>query len=148
MRFLKGLLLSLVLIFVTPGGMEPTPPTPTGDKRRRKILAECESCGFTTDTVGGMDGHVCSGHPKVNFDFVFGSNSCCWIIYFYVHKNSNSPIIDWRVLFKCVFLQKFYILFSTKFLYFVFRLDRASKMIIRRYASSIFCFTFKLMFKQ
>ena len=87
MKFLRGLLFTLALLFVNPGGLEPTPPTPTGDKRRRRIVAECNACGFTTDTVGGMDGHVCDGgHPKVNFDYILDPNSRCRILHFYVHK--------------------------------------------------------------
>ena len=64
MQFLRGFLLSLVLLFVTPGTLEPTPAAPTGDNRKRRIVAECERCGFTTDTVGGMEFHHCD-HPEV-----------------------------------------------------------------------------------
>ena len=74
MRFLKGLLLSLALLFVNPGDLESTPPTPTGDKRRRNanpVLAQCEVCGFVAYTEGGMARHICSGHSEVTYAPIF-----------------------------------------------------------------------------
>ena len=72
MRFLKGLLLSLALLFVNPVDLEATPPTPTGDKRRRNadpVVAQCEVCGFLTYTEGGMARHICSGHSEVQVTY-------------------------------------------------------------------------------
>ena len=60
MNILRGLLLPLALLFVTPGSMETPAPGPSDDNRKRRIVAECAVCGFTTDTEGGVKSHDCS----------------------------------------------------------------------------------------
>ena len=105
MRTLKGLLFSLALLFVTPGGMEPTPPTPTGGKRRR-LAAQCTECGFVTHTVDGLEGHVCGCHPKVIFWSHFWSQSSLLNFIFLFPQNLNISI-DWRTICLCDFCQNF-----------------------------------------
>ena len=59
MNILKGLLLPLALLFVTPGSMDPPIPGPSNDNRKRRIIAECTACGYVTDTEGGVASHQC-----------------------------------------------------------------------------------------
>ena len=62
MKLLKGFLMTLVLLFVTPGSIEPPLATSSedSDSRKRRIVAECTACGFVTDTEGGVGSHQCS----------------------------------------------------------------------------------------
>ena len=58
--------MSLVLLFVTPGSLEPSVPA-KDNRKRRKVLAECKQCGFVADTVGDMDAHTCSSTQVCNY---------------------------------------------------------------------------------
>ena len=64
MNILKGLLLPLALLFVTPGSMDPPVPGPSNDNRKRRIIAECTACGYVTDTEGGVGSHQCGAKVR------------------------------------------------------------------------------------